>query len=402
MERKIREKNMRIAFVVIGNSRRSNYLNGDTLRYGGGGGSGTDTSSIIVAEYLASQGHEVVFASEKLEPALDAKLNDMGQGFVSGKNVRGVTYCDMEFNGVENKEFDILINSLWYHNYIGLPIKITKAVIYWCHMQWVYGIGELSDYCKDNNLAIGFVHISEWERAMCGDITKIALNSTPKVFETLIPNPIMDDIIREISSKNITKKKNKFIFHAAWARGGNVAVDTLRKLDYPDAELHAFDYLMTIHAHQDPWFHIHDGVDKITLFRHLAESEYFLYPLYTPYQDVHKDTFSCVVAEAIALGTIPVTYPLGALPENFDGYCHWANAPAGASFEVMNKEPLSKDIAGIFNNPDMMVEAIKNIEQSPDIKLKVQTQGKDYILNRFSSNIVGEMWTRFIEEITHE
>ena len=31
---------MRIVFTVIGNSRRSNYLNGDTLRYGGGGGSG--------------------------------------------------------------------------------------------------------------------------------------------------------------------------------------------------------------------------------------------------------------------------------------------------------------------------------------------------------------------------
>ena len=36
---------MRIVFTVIGNSRRSNYLNGDTLRYGGGGGSGTDSSS---------------------------------------------------------------------------------------------------------------------------------------------------------------------------------------------------------------------------------------------------------------------------------------------------------------------------------------------------------------------
>ena len=31
---------MRIAFLVIGNSRRSNYLNGYNLRYGGGGGSG--------------------------------------------------------------------------------------------------------------------------------------------------------------------------------------------------------------------------------------------------------------------------------------------------------------------------------------------------------------------------
>ena len=40
---------MRIAILVIGNSRRSNYLNGQNLRYGNGGGSGTDTSSVLVA-----------------------------------------------------------------------------------------------------------------------------------------------------------------------------------------------------------------------------------------------------------------------------------------------------------------------------------------------------------------
>ena len=62
---------MRIAFIVIGNSRRSNYLNGYNLRYGSGGGSGTDTSSVLVAEYLAKQGHEVVFVADKLEPRLE-------------------------------------------------------------------------------------------------------------------------------------------------------------------------------------------------------------------------------------------------------------------------------------------------------------------------------------------
>ena len=62
---------MRIAFIVIGNSRRSNYLNGHTLRYGNGGGSGTDGSSILMAEHLAKQGHEVVFVTDRLEPRLE-------------------------------------------------------------------------------------------------------------------------------------------------------------------------------------------------------------------------------------------------------------------------------------------------------------------------------------------
>jgi hypothetical protein len=121
---------MRIAFIVIGNSRRSNYLTGDTIRYGKGGGSGTDGSSILVAEYLASQGHEVVFAFEKLEPALETKYREEGRDFIPGTTVRGVTYTFTDFQNIQNLEFDILVSSLWYHDYDKMPITITKSVIY--------------------------------------------------------------------------------------------------------------------------------------------------------------------------------------------------------------------------------------------------------------------------------
>ena len=162
---------MRICFVVIGNSRRSNYLNGDTIRYGGGGASGTDTSTILVAEYLASKGHDVVFATEMLEPLIEQKLRNRGIEFESGKNIRGVKYCNLAFDGIDNKGFDILVNTLWFHDYKKLPIKVTKSVIYWSHMQWIYGIDEVSQYCKDNNLSLGFVHISEWEKKMTKAVT---------------------------------------------------------------------------------------------------------------------------------------------------------------------------------------------------------------------------------------
>jgi hypothetical protein len=96
---------------------------------------------------------------------------------------------------------------------------------------------------------------------------------------------------KEAKKENVTirtrlnpqKKKHKVVFHAAWARGGNVAIEAVRKLGWDDAEFHAFDYLMATHAHNDPFFNMHNGVDKKTLFTHIAESEYFIYPLYTPY-----------------------------------------------------------------------------------------------------------------------
>lgn len=393
---------MRIVFTVIGNSRRSNYLNGETLRYQGGGGSGTDTSSIVVAEYLASQGHEVVFVTEALEPKLEETYKALGRVYTPGMKVRNVIYTNLNFDGIENREFDILINSLWFHDYNGLPIKVTKALIYWNHMQWIYGSQEIVNYVKENNLKLGFINISEWEKSMTQGIVDTIKGYIPELQQTLIPNPIMDDIVNEVLESNPTRKKHKFIFHAAWARGGNVAIEAVRQLNYSDIEFHAFDYLMATHAHQDPFFKIHNGVDKKTLFTHLAESDYFIYPLYTPYQDVHKDTFSCVVAEAIALGAIPVTYPLGALPENFDGYCVWLDFPPGADPDKMQTEPLSKDYDGIFKCTNNIVEKINYLEANPQIKEELRSKGKQYILDKFNSNKVGSMWANFINQLINE
>ena len=389
---------MRILFTVLGNSRRSNYLDGDTLRYGNGGGSGTDTSSILVAEYLASQGHDVVIASDKLEPALEAEYAEKGILFNQGKKIRGVIYTDFDFTNVPFTEYDILINSLWFQEYNKLP-KITKAVIYWCHMQWIYGIGELVEYTKANNLKLGFIHISEWEKSMNKGLIDHITIENPEIKTTLIPNPIMDDIINEVSNLNLPRKPHKFIFHASWARGGNIAFDAINQLDFPDKEFHAFDYLMTIHDYKEPFFHRHDGVDKLTLFKHLAESEYFVYPLYTPYEDVHKDTFSCVVAEAVALGCTIITYPLGALPENFNDYCIWLSAPEGVDLEKMQGDALSKDLDGKFKCTDNIINIINYLEENPQIKETIRQQGKNYILSKFNTSTVGNMWINFINDL---
>jgi len=391
---------MRIVFILIGNSRRSNYLDGDTLRYGNGGGSGTDSSTIVVAEQLALHGHEVVVTSDKLEPLLEEEYAKQGVHFNAGKKVRGVYYTDINFTNIESKAFDVIISSLWFHDYSKLPITVSKAIIYWCHMQWIYGIGEITDYAKANNLRIGFVNISSWEKSMNQDVIDNTVTQLPNTISKTIPNPIMDDIINEVLATNPVKKKHKFVFHASWARGGNVAIQSIRDLNWPDAELHAFDYLMTIHNHEDSFFHKHAGVDKQTLFTHIAESEYFVYPLYTPYKDVHKDTFSCVVAEAIALGAVPVTYPLGALPENFEGYCAWLDFPARADPEVMQKESLSKDETGLFTCTDNIVKKLNYLDNNPELKQKVQTEGKKFILDKLNANKVGNMWVEFITELT--
>lgn len=392
---------MRIAFIVIGNSRRSNYLNGFNLRYGNGGGSGTDTSSVLIAEHLAKQGHEVVFVTEKLEPQLEADYQKRGRRNVPGESFYGVRYTNIDFDGIENKTFDILVSMLWFHDYDKLPITVTKSLIYWSHMQWVYGIDQITNFVKNNNLSLGFVHISDWEKGMTGGLTESIKNKEENVNVqiTTIPNPIMDEMIEQVLSSNPKRKPHKFVFHAAWARGGNVAVEAVRQLNYPDTEFHAFDYLMATHNHQDSFFNLHNGVDKKTLFTNIAESEYFIYPLYTPYQDVHKDTFSCVVAEAIALGAIVVTYPLGALPENFEGYCAWLDFPPDTNPEEMQKEALTKDLDGKFKITSNIVEKINFLEANPHVKNEIRQKGKEYIVSKFNVNTVGQMWDNLISKL---
>lgn len=393
---------MRIVFIVIGNSRRSNYLNGTNLRYGNGGGSGTDTSSVLMAEYLAKQGHEVVFVADKLEQLLQEKYTQEGRNYTPGESHYGVQYTNLDFDGIDNREFDILISMLWFHQYDILPITVTKAVIYWSHMQWIYGIDEIANYARDNNLAVGFVHISEWEKSMTKEVVKRAERDNLKVVSALIPNPLVDDMILEAKKNCKGKKKHKVIFHAAWARGGNVAVDALRKMDWEDKEFHAFDYLMATHAHEDSFFNMHNGVDKATLFKHLAESEYFIYPLYTPYKDVHKDTFSCVVAEAIALDCIVLTYPLGALPENFDGFCYWLPAPQGVDFAKMNAEPLSRDEEGIFKTTEGIVAALNQLELDQSYKDILRNRATETMITNFGVEPIGQKWTTFINKLINE
>jgi len=392
---------MRIAFIVIGNSRRSNYLNSYNLRYGNGGGSGTDTSSVLVAEYLAKQGHEVVFVADKLDEPLVNLYKSKGIDYVPGQEYYGVKYTNIEFEGIENKTFDVLVGMLWFQDYDKLPITVTKTLIYWSHMQWIYGTKEFVTYAEKNNLSVGLVHISKWEEEMNKDVFPYIQSIYQNSKKTIIPNPIFDEMINEVLNQNIQKKKNKFIFHALWTRGGNVAVETVRNLNLEDKEFHAFDYLMVIHGHEDNFFRNHQGVDKKTLFTHLSESEYFIYPLYTPYKDVHKDTFACTVAEALALGVIVVTYPLGALPENYKDYCVWLDAPPNTNLDLMQTEKLSKDEEGFFNYTENIVNKINYLENNPEIKEHYRNAGKQYILDNFNIDKIGKMWENYINELTN-
>jgi len=79
------------------------------------------------------------------------------------------------------------------------------------------------------------------KRVMTNPVVQDACSKWSNTKVVTIPNPIMDDMIEEVLSEKIEKKSGSFIFHPLWARGGNVAVQAVRELDFPEKEFNAFD-----------------------------------------------------------------------------------------------------------------------------------------------------------------
>lgn len=364
---------MKIVFLLVGTEGRPKILNGDTIRYGQAPASGTDQSVIMVSEYLSSIGHDVTIVVNKTD-----------------KNVcRGVKYTDFTYEGLIDIDVDILISALWFDKYNEIPFKVTKGLVYWYHMAWVYSIDEMINFCNENNLIMGFVNVSKWAQNQNEWSINLGKDKIKKTINTVIPNPIMVDVIDEIiNEKEIYRKEKSSIFHAQYGRGGDIAYRTINELGWD--EMFKFDYVNPS-----------NGVDKKVLFEKLLESDYFIFPLYHPNGCVYKDTFSCSVAEAIAAGVIVLTYPLGAIPEYFSDGCVFLNFPHGTDMEKMMTERVTCN-AQYMDYTNNIIDKLLEIENTPGLKEEIRNKAKNTIKDRFSISIVGKMWEDLLNQIIDE
>lgn len=358
---------MKIVFILVGTEGRPKIINGDTIRYEGAPSSGTDQSFVLVAEYLSSKGHDVTIVLDKT----DKKKN------------RGVNYTDFTYDGLVESEVDIVVSALWFDKYKEIPFKIKKGLVYWYHMAWVYSINEMIELCNSSNLKMAFVNVSNWAQGQNEWSIKLGQERIESTINTIIPNPIMTDIIDEIlKEENIVRKEKTSIFHAQYGRGGDIANRTIKELNWE--EITFLDYLNS-----------HNGVDKKMLFTKLLESDYFIFPLYHPNGCVYKDTFSCAVAEAIAAGVIVLTYPLGAIPEYFSDGCVFVDFPKDTDMDRMLTEKVTCE-AEYMSYHMNFVEKLIELEENVELKKEIRVKSKNTIKNRFSISIVGEMWENLI------
>jgi glycosyltransferase involved in cell wall biosynthesis len=251
-------------------------------------------------------------------------------------------------------------------------------------MAWVYCINEMVDFCNERSIKMGFLNISKWAEGQNDWSIKVGVEKIENTLVRIIPNPIMTDLMDEISNRGVERKNRSSIFHAQYGRGGDVADRTINELGWEP--MYKFDYI----NHQN-------GTDKETLFSKLLETDYFIFPLYHPNGCVYKDTFSCSVAEAIAAGVIVITYSLGAVPEYFSDGCVFLNFPHGTNMEKMMTEKVTCE-AQYMDYTGNVKDKLLEVEHTPGLKEEIRNRAKNTIKERFSISVVGKMWEDLINE----
>ena len=367
---------MKVLYLLTGNECRNGPVNGDTIR-ANVGASGTDQSTILVAEYLANKGFDVTIAAPN--------------GGVPGSKIRGVIYTNMNFDGIEDKSFDVLINTLWFQDFKSLPITITKGIVSITHVPYVFGFDQIKELITENNLLYGVVHLSNW----CKDLnTACAHALCPTVFEAVIPNPLMTDVIEDIMrSPQPQRNEHDCIFHAAWVRGGHLALKSIKEMGWDDGKIYIFDYLMGMH--HDPQIASMGSVGKKQVLERIAQCGYFVYPLVREDGEIHKDTFACVIAEACAMGAIVITYPVAALPETYEDVVHWLPFPNDTKdLDHILTAPLSHDTAFLQN--DAIKDALKFFDENPVARDKLRLKAKEFVMHRYSVERIGKMWSDYL------
>ncbi len=373
---------MRICFLLPGNKGRNGDVNGETIRFGGVGASGTDQSTIMVAEYLAQHaGHQTVIATEKCS---------------SVQHIRGVTYANLSMEGIpeEDRVFDILVTMLWFNEFESLPITVTKGVLIVQHMQYVYSSHEIQQYLsKRPGLKVAIVHVSNWERSLTENQFS---NQFPGCKQQVIYNPIMTDLIQQVKAEGHARKNHSLVFTAAWNRGAEVCKILFQEhlTSWEDREFNTSDYTRcTLSFHNDPRIHELGSQDKISLLRTLAKCQYFVYPCVNAGPgSLHHDTFGCVVAEALAMGVHVVCYPMGALPEVYGDLLTYVPFPdevnaSGIQAGVILDEPRLFD-------PARFAKVLHQVDGKP----YDSTRAAASIDERFSIGVIGQQWAEFISQ----
>jgi len=327
---------MRITISLPPTHARKSPWTGDTIRDGGVGVSGTESTFVLFAEHWARRGHDV---------------RVVGPDCASG-TARGVQYSPDGFGDPE-----VLLMTSWDESCTRYAFPNLRTVIinFACASALEAHVDAFPGATK-----IGLFP-SDWTRRT---VHAQAPWMTGALAEShVIPNPLMTDTFVAEESK-IPKS---VVWHTSWERGGEVAARAFQKAFGDEGQFTVMDYFTPSGK---------GSVDRATVYRHLAEAEYFVYPLVLPSGQVTKDTFACCVAEALAHGVIVITWRVASMPELYgDDTVQWIPTPDRAAFT--NHEFLVYDTHFASERAvDDIAAIIARLEADPAEKEAIRERGR--------------------------
>ena len=358
-----------IIFYMPKDPNNHTIWNGDTIRTGGIGVSGSHLSTVIAAEALANQpGFEVYLHNYCLDEIIN-KVNYVSQ--------------------VRAKTYDYLVVYPWAteHTYEHVD---CKNIIVWLHCPTC--CGSLLNYLYKTSKPIYTVHLAEW----CKGLSMLAM---PDVIASkllkhyVVPNGLLDPL--PVINSSIHPPNSMFI--ASFERGGKVAQQVWSLLKERDNDRWG-DFI--VKAYTDK----REQVDKVTIYKLFENIRYFIYPLVLPNDShlgtvVHRDTFGCCVAEAIACGVEVFSYPVGALPEHYGDMVHWLPFPDGITANHINEDVhTQKQLPAMASAEQIQRIAafVDKLDATYHDRASQRLDNARRVRERFSSKRIGNMWVEML------
>ena len=382
-----------ILFIVTGDDTRKGFVDGNSIRNGGTGASGTEQSCILIAEKLSEKNFNCYISSNSGP---------------HGSNVNGVNYVNYNLDGCTVTCFEFIVCVPWLSRFINLP-NVNNLII-WMHCQTIENDVYFHDLIISKNIkSVQFVHLSGWTMDYINAEQKMFLKDV-HVTQKIIENPLMTDIFDSYNCDN--KRSESFVFHPCYERGGEMSKAIFEKLNWPNGEFHFMNYYSNDEnlCNGDSRIINHCICDKSTLKSILDVTEYFVYPLISHHSNrIHKDTFGCCIAEALITKNIVITFnDVGAVPEIYKDFVIFIDLPDAVknsdSITNFSTHLSAAEKSQIYNENMVMkfVEKIQFLENNPNTKEIIKQRGYEFARKKFELGCLSNKWNELLTNVINK
>lgn len=340
-----------IFVIYLTTAPRKNEWNGEIIRTGGVGVSGSETTIVSFSEYIASKGHNVYLCCNNVKESIHNQ----------------VTYT----KSFPNSKVECLIYHQWENSLPSYDMPNLKCCIayFQCVGNCVLHNNLISKFPTIKTMAI---YPSQWAKDATEHFNRqrfIALNSL------VIHSAFLTNTTEDVAEKT----NQSMVWLASWERGGDVALKVFEKLQWPSKNFFRNDY-----------YHHSFSQDKQSISKILSQSDYFVYPLVLQDGRVHKDTFACCVSEALAHGVIVISFGIAALKELYDGYVDFIDFPTNAKITELENYDFIRDNSLLSSEVvESIIKIIHFYEFNKEKKREKQRKNRQFALHTFSIETTG-------------